>query len=494
MGIDVNNFFEGPVMKNRSKPLTQKRNILDTRYESKLRNDTNASGGDNNIVTQQQPLKIFCLDNKVQILLNPEIVKPIDKGILDKLRISPRRANQSRSCRVQKSNDSNLSKPLYSTTKRRRAMRMSKKDVEYDNITLCNFGDIIPRNYPMYNDSEKCYSSDTGSDGTITESSVIDNNDIFTSDEDVQSLTGYESGISTEGEDQQKVKILNSVKEAEKEIHGHKADELTGHSKEDERLLPENYLIVDNDLKNDQQYDEYIKCIDKLFREFNPTRKVRQAYVTILQIATPRWTHLDASLLTTILLSCDKQLKNQVNHIWMVHQPCVYILHVTRPSQHHSFATHLHLDYLIRPGEWNNYDDLHPTLVVQVPLTSLGYNEDKESQYIEQNQEAMFADRSNHTSPIEVNHYRQLLNNIYRRRILLETRRFEDEMGNANGGRKCVIFELCTMCNICSAIAISTSFLSFQNIYSERPKSLTFWQKILLCFGIDIFDNFNYIF
>ncbi|XP_033173403.1 uncharacterized protein LOC117150561 isoform X3 [Drosophila mauritiana] len=96
LGIDVNNFFEGPVMKNRPTPLTPKNNISDTRYESKLCNDTNDPGCYNNMVTRQQPNKIFSHDNKVHILLNPEIVKPIDKGILDKLKKLPRRATEAK--------------------------------------------------------------------------------------------------------------------------------------------------------------------------------------------------------------------------------------------------------------------------------------------------------------------------------------------------------------------------------------------------------------
>ncbi|KMY90294.1 uncharacterized protein LOC27206557 isoform X1 [Drosophila simulans] len=504
LGIDVNNFFEGPVMKNRPKPLTPKNNISDTRYESKLRNDTNDPGCYNNMVTRQQPNKIFSHENKLHILLNPEIVKPIDKGILDKLKKLPRRASKSRNCRVQKSNTSHLSKPLYSTTKRRSEIRMSKENLEYDNITLCNFEDIIPRYYQLYNDSEKCYSSDTGSDDTITESSLLDNNDIFTSEEeDDQSRTGYESGISTGDEDQYEFDSHGQLLAEDKDdsdiflskeevyIQGHKASELTNHSKKDERLLPENYFIVDNDFKNDAQYGEDIKCIDQLFRGVNPTWKVRQAYVTILQIATPCWPHMDASLLTTILLSCDKQLTNQVNHIWMVHKPCVYILQVIRPSRHHSYASHLHFNMAIRPGEWNNYDDPHPTLVVTMQLSSLLCNEEEES-YFEQTQEEMLADGSNHISPMEVNHYKQLMNNIYRRRILLELR-VEEEMPNADRRRELVIFEFSVICNILSAIAITTSFLIFQDIFSVRP-NLTFWQRILVCFGIDKSDNFNYIF
>ncbi|EDX05075.1 GD23982, partial [Drosophila simulans] len=71
--------------------------------------------------------------------------------------------------------------------------------------------------------------------------------------------------------------------------------------------------------------------------------------------------------------------------------------------------------------------------------------------------------------------------------------RVEEEMPNADRRREFVIFEFSVICNILSAIAITTSFLIFQDIFSVRP-NLTFWQRILVFFCLDKSDNFNYIF
>ncbi|XP_043651732.1 uncharacterized protein LOC122619085 [Drosophila teissieri] len=210
LGIDVNNFYGGPVIKKRPKLSTQRRNIYFAQLgvsrssdEFNLRTETNAPEGDtNNMASQQeQPNNTYSLDNKVSKLhkiMNPEIVKPIDKCTLDKLRKSPRRLRESGNSRVHKRYEKKLSKPLNSPTNRRTVVRMPEENVEYDSITLCDFGETSPRNYPEETDSEKWYSSDPDSDDTMRGSSHIDD-DISTSEEEnVQSRSGYESDISFE--------------------------------------------------------------------------------------------------------------------------------------------------------------------------------------------------------------------------------------------------------------------------------------------------------
>ncbi|KRJ98134.1 uncharacterized protein LOC26534570 [Drosophila yakuba] len=188
LGIDVNNFYGGPVITSRPKLSTQRR----------LRTETNAPEGDiNNMVTQQ----IYWVDYKVSKfhkIMNPEIVRPIDKFTLDNLRKCPQRVRDSGNSRVHKRYEKKLSKPINSTTNRRTVVRMSEENVEYDTITLCDFGEITPRNYPEETDSEKWYSSDPDSDDTIIESSHIDDNISTSEEENVQNGTGYESDISLE--------------------------------------------------------------------------------------------------------------------------------------------------------------------------------------------------------------------------------------------------------------------------------------------------------
>ncbi|XP_039501976.1 uncharacterized protein LOC120458408 [Drosophila santomea] len=210
LGIDVNNFYGGPVITSRPKLSTQRRHIYFAQLgvskssdESKLSTETNAPEGDiNNMVTQQeQPNKIYWLDNKVskfQKIMNPEIVRPIDKFTLENLRKCPQRVRDSRNSRVHKRYEKKLSKPINSTTNRRTVVRMSEENVEYDTITLCDFGEITPRNYPEETDSEKWYSSDPDSDDTIIGSSHIDDNISTSEEENVQIGTGYESDISLE--------------------------------------------------------------------------------------------------------------------------------------------------------------------------------------------------------------------------------------------------------------------------------------------------------
>ncbi|KQS70210.1 uncharacterized protein Dere_GG26487, partial [Drosophila erecta] len=339
LGIDVHNFYGGPVMKNRPKLAPLQSNIYfdqfeskssDKRHESKLRNETIAPESDtNNMGTQQQqPNKIYCLVNKVpkwEILMNPAIVRPIDKFILDKLRKCPRRSRQSKNSRIQKRNERKLSRPFSSRTNRRSVERMPEENVEYDNITLCNFGDIRPRNYPEEDDSEKCYSSDPDSDDTVTESIYIDDINIFSSEKDDISLEEKEefhsrrnSGIANflEGEgallpekgitleDKDDSDIFSS--EVEVQSQGHTASELTIYSEEDKPLLAENYFTLDyKDLQNYAKYGIGGEVIH------------RRSYEINLTVTIPRWAHRDHMKL---LFSCFKQLKKKFDLTWMEHE------------------------------------------------------------------------------------------------------------------------------------------------------------------------------
>uniref|UniRef100_A0A6P4F2V1 Uncharacterized protein LOC108046487 n=1 Tax=Drosophila rhopaloa TaxID=1041015 RepID=A0A6P4F2V1_DRORH len=94
-----------------------------------------------------------------ELMMNPGIVQPIDKSILKMAKDSPRKFRESGTNRVQKPNSGKkISKTPRSRSSKNSVLKKDIENLEYDDLTLCEFDAITPGRDSNHSVSEENFS------------------------------------------------------------------------------------------------------------------------------------------------------------------------------------------------------------------------------------------------------------------------------------------------------------------------------------------------
>jgi len=139
-GMDMNNFFKTKTCESDQCP--EDRSSLET-IASDMMNVYEVQPTTPNLGKEKSPMKRI---NKFNLLMNPKLVNPIGKRVLEIAKNSPRQRKEYYKGRVEKHNCGKKSnKSCLKTTKKSFTKKLAAKR-EYDDVTLCESENVTPRN------------------------------------------------------------------------------------------------------------------------------------------------------------------------------------------------------------------------------------------------------------------------------------------------------------------------------------------------------------